>query len=146
MTSSITSLEKIELGDINQWISIRGRNTSNPILLYLHGGPGTPVMPLFRHFQIPLEDHFIVVQWEQRGAGKSFSWKIPKETMIIEQFISDLHELIEILQKRFNKEKIYLMGHSWGSILGTFTVQKYPELFMHILALVKQVIQLRMKK
>lgn len=117
------------MGDIYQWISIRGSSPTNPLLIYLHGGPGTPVMPLFRHFQAPLENHFIVVQWEQRGSGKSFSWKIPKETMIVEQFISDLHELIEILQKRFNTEKIYLMGHSWGSILGTFTVQKYPELF-----------------
>jgi pimeloyl-ACP methyl ester carboxylesterase len=129
MLNSIVSLEKIKLGNINQWISIRGKNTDNPILIYLHGGPGTPVMPLFRHFQAPLEDHFIVVQWEQRGAGKSFSWKIPKETMNIEQFISDLHELIEILRKQFNKEKIYLIGHSWGSIFGMFTVQRYPELF-----------------
>ena len=129
MPVSISSLEKIKLGGLNQWVSIRGRNIAYPILLYLHGGPGTPVMPLFRHFQGPLEGYFIVVQWEQRGAGKSFSWKIPKQTMIIEQFISDLHELILILRKRFNKEKIYLMGHSWGSILGTFMVQKYPELF-----------------
>ncbi len=73
MPNSITSLEKIELGGINQWILIRGRNTANPILLYLHGRPGTPVMPLFRHFQPPLEEHFIVVQWGQRGADKSFS-------------------------------------------------------------------------
>jgi pimeloyl-ACP methyl ester carboxylesterase len=129
MPSSIASLEKIELGNIDQWISIRGKNTANPILIYLHGGPGTPVMPLFRYFQAPLENHFIVVQWEQRGAGKSFSWKIPKETMTIEQFISDLNELIEILRKRFNKEKIYLMGHSWGSVFGTYLVQRHPELF-----------------
>ena len=126
---SIISLERIILGDINQWISIRGKNIANPILLYLHGGPGTPVMPLFRHFQAPLEEHFIVVQWEQRGAGKSFSWKIPKESITIEHFISDLYELIWILLKRFNKEKIYLMGHSWGSVLGTYMVQRYPELF-----------------
>ena len=129
MPNSIMSLEKIKLGNINQWISIRGKNTDNPILIYLHGGPGTPVMPLFHYFQAPLEEHFIVVQWEQRGAGKSFSWKTPKETMNIEQFISDLHELIVILRKRFNKEKIYLMGHSWGSVFGVFTVQRYPELF-----------------
>lgn len=129
MPNSIISLEKIKLGDINQWISIRGKSTTNPILLYLHGGPGTPVMPLLRHFQAPLEEHFIVVQWEQRGAGKSFSWKTPKETMTIEQFISDLHELIEILRKRFNKEKIFLMGHSWGSVFGTVTVQRHPKLF-----------------
>ena len=129
MPDNIISLEKIKIGNINQWISIRGKNTNNPILLYLHGGPGTPVMPLFRYFQAPLENYFIVVQWEQRGAGKSFSWKIPKKTMTIEQFISDLHELIEILMKRFKKEKIFLMGHSWGSVLGTYMVQRYPELF-----------------
>lgn len=129
MPTGVVSLEKIKLGGIDQWISVRGKNTDNPIMLYLHGGPGTPVMPLFRHFQAPFEDHFIVVQWEQRGAGKSYSRKIPKETMTIEQFISDLHELIEILRKRFNKKKIYLMGHSWGSVFGTFTVQRYPELF-----------------
>ena len=146
MTSSITSLEKIELGDINQWISIRGRNTANPILLYLHGGPGTPVMPLFRHFQAPLEDHFIVVQWEQRGAGKSFSWKIPKETMTIEQFISDLQVLIELLRKRFNKEKIYLMGHSWGSVFGTYTVQRYPELFYAYIGVGQATDKLRQKR
>jgi pimeloyl-ACP methyl ester carboxylesterase len=129
MSDSIISLEKIKIGNINQYISIRGKNTDNPILLYLHGGPGTPVMPLFRYFQAPLENYFIVIQWEQRGAGKSFSWKIPKETLTIEQFISDLHELIEMLRKRFKKEKIYLMGHSWGSIFGTFMVQRHPDLF-----------------
>jgi pimeloyl-ACP methyl ester carboxylesterase len=129
MPDSITSLEKINLGGIKQWISIRGENPTNPILLYLHGGPGTPVMPLFRHFQSPLEKYFIVVQWEQRGAGKSFSLKIPKETMNIRKFMSDLHELIEILLNRFNKDKMYLMGHSWGSILGTLIVQRFPQLF-----------------
>jgi len=116
------------LGGIEQWISIRG-NIDNPILIYLHGGPGTPVMPLFRHFQASLEDYFLIVQWEQRGAGKSFSRRIPKETMTIEQFISDLYELIELLKKRFSKTKIYLIGHSWGSVLGTFIVQRYPQLF-----------------
>jgi pimeloyl-ACP methyl ester carboxylesterase len=129
MQDSLVTLEKISLGGINQWISIRAKNVQNPILLYLHGGPGTPVMPLFRHFQAPLEDYFIVVQWEQRGAGKSFSWLIPKESMTIEQFISDLHELIILLCKRFHKKKIFLMGHSWGSILGIMAVQRYPQLF-----------------
>lgn len=129
MQDSLVTLEKISLGGINQWISIRTKDIQNPILLYLHGGPGTPVMPLFRHFQAPLENYFIVIQWDQRGAGKSFSWHIPKESMTIEQFISDLHELIVLLCKRFNKEKIYLMGHSWGSVLGIKIVQRYPQLF-----------------
>jgi len=64
MKNSLVTLEKISLGGINQWISIRKKDTKNPILLYLHGGPGTPVMPLFRYFQAPLEGYFIVVQWE----------------------------------------------------------------------------------
>jgi len=129
MQERFVTIEKIPLGDINQWISIRTKDIKNPILLYLHGGPGTPVMPLFRHFQAPLEEYFIVIQWEQRGAGKSFSWRIPKESMTITQFIADLHELILLLCKRFNKKKIYLMGHSWGSVLGILTVQRYPQLF-----------------
>jgi pimeloyl-ACP methyl ester carboxylesterase len=129
MQDSLATLEKIPLGGINQWISIRTKDTNNPILLYLHGGPGTPVMPLFRHFQAPLEDYCIVVQWEQRGAGKSFSWRIPRESMTIEQFLSDLHELILTMCKRFKKEKIYLMGHSWGSVLGIMAIQRYPQLF-----------------
>ena len=129
MKNSLITLEKISLGGINQWISIRTKDTKNPILLYLHGGPGTPVMPLFRYFQAPLEDYFIIVQWEQRGAGKSFSWHIPRQSMTIEQFISDLHELILSLCKRFNKKKIYLMGHSWGSVLGIMTIKRYPQLF-----------------
>lgn len=129
MQSGVIRLEKIVLGGINQWISIRAKDVEKPILLYLHGGPGTPVMPLFRYFQGSLEDHFIVVQWEQRGAGKSFSWNIPKESMTIEQFIADLYELIKNLCKRFNKQKIFLMGHSWGSILGIKIAQRYPQLF-----------------
>jgi pimeloyl-ACP methyl ester carboxylesterase len=129
MRKAIVSLEKMKLGGIDQWISLRGRDIGNPILVYLHGGPGTPVMPLFRYHQEPLEDYFIVVQWEQRGAGKSFSWKIPKASMTIDQFISDLHDLIKILCKRFDKKKVYLMGHSWGSVFGIMTVQRYPHLF-----------------
>jgi pimeloyl-ACP methyl ester carboxylesterase len=129
MKNGYASLEKISIGGIKQWISIRTKDTKNPILIYLHGGPGTPVMPLFRYFQAPLEKYFIIIQWEQRGAGKSFSWNIPKESMNIEQFISDLHDLILLLCKRFNKEKIFLIGHSWGSIFGIKTVQRYPELF-----------------
>lgn len=129
MQEGIVTLEKVSIGGIDQWISIRTKDTKNPILLYLHGGPGTPVMPLFRHFQAPLEDYFIIVQWEQRGAGKSFSWSISKESMTIKQFITDLHELILQLCKRFNKKKIYLMGHSWGSIIGILAVQRFPQLF-----------------
>ncbi len=126
---SIASIEKVEIGGIVQWILIRGHDVNNPILLVLHGGPGTIEGPMAYKFERELEKYFIVINWDQRAAGKSYSKTIPKETMTPEQFVQDAHELIEYLRKRFKKEKIYIVGHSWGSILGTLLANRYPELF-----------------
>ena len=126
--NSIASLEKVKIGGIDQWIIIRGHDKNYPILLFLHGGPGSNEGFFAYKFQRDLEEHFIVVNWDQRGAGKSFSKKIPKESMNIEQFILDTSELIKLLLNRFNKKKLYLVGHSWGSILGTLVVSRYPEI------------------
>ncbi|HET6463075.1 MAG TPA: alpha/beta hydrolase, partial [Candidatus Krumholzibacteria bacterium] len=68
----IDELKTVEIGGIQQWISVRGDNPSNPILLFVHGGPGSPMMPLAWTFQRPWEEFFTVVQWDQRGAGKTF--------------------------------------------------------------------------
>jgi pimeloyl-ACP methyl ester carboxylesterase len=127
--NSIASMEYLKLGGIEQWILIRSHNLNNPLLLLLHGGPGSADSPLAHKFQSELEKHFIVINYDQRGAGKSYSKKIAKESMNVEQFVSDTYNLIVFLKKRFNKEKIYLIGHSWGSMLGTLVVQRYPELF-----------------
>lgn len=126
---SVASLEEIELGGYKQTVLIRGRDVRNPVLLYLHGGPGSSELPLVRHFNAVLEDHYIVVLWEQRGAGKSYSPFIPASTMTIEQFLADGHQLVNVLRKRFNKEKIYLVGHSWGSVLGLTLAHRHPGLF-----------------
>ena len=125
--NSISSLEKIRIGGIEQWVLIRGHDLSNPILLFLHGGPGSAQIGIAYKFQRNLEKYFTIVQWDQRGAGKSFSTKIPKGSMSIEQFIDDSAILIEYLKNRFGKEKIFLIGHSWGSALGMLVVQRYPE-------------------
>lgn len=125
----IASLEAVKLGGIEQWILIRGTDRSNPLLLILHGGPGVSDMPFAHQFDPPLEQHFVVVNWDQRGTGKSWHHNIPASTMTTEQFILDTHELVEMLRKRFGKEKIYLAGESWGAILGTQVVQRYPDLF-----------------
>lgn len=127
--TSIASLEQITLGGLKQWILIRSHNVDNPLLLFLHGGPGSAEMCFSHKFERKLEEHYLFVNWDQRGAGKSFSKKIPKESMNIEQFISDAHELILHLMKRFKKEKIVLVGHSWGSMLSVLLLQRYPELF-----------------
>jgi len=113
--TGIDSLEKIKLGGIDQWIQIRGHDRGKPILLFLHGGPGFPNMP-FAHMHAELERAFVVVQWDQRAAGKSYSRFIPDDSMRIEQFISDAHELVQLLLHRFEAPKCYLVAHSWGSL------------------------------
>jgi pimeloyl-ACP methyl ester carboxylesterase len=127
ISGSITCLEKIKIGGLDQWLLIRGKSTNNPILLFLHGGPGSAEWPLARDYNLELENHFIIVYWEQRGAGKSYSSKTPN--MNVKQFISDTYDIVQYLRKRFNQEKIFLIGHSWGSLIGILTVQKYPEFF-----------------
>lgn len=125
--NGVELLEPVTLGDLNQWILVRGENAENPVLLFLHGGPGLPLMP-FHTINSELEKHYLVVHWDQRGSGKSYSNQIPRESMTIDQLVSDTHELIQYLRQRFNKQKIYLAGFSCGSVLGMKIAQKYPEL------------------
>ncbi len=126
--NGIASLEKVRLGGVDQWIQIRGDDRAKPILLFLHSGPGFPEMP-FSHVNAALEKDFVIVQWDQRGAGKSYSSSVPENSMTIEQFISDTHELVQLLLARFGRAKLILVAHSWGSIVGALTVVRYPELF-----------------
>ena len=127
--NSIASIEKVTLGNVEQFLIIRGADITKPVMLFLHGGPGSPEMVFMRNTNMAIENDFVMVYWEQRGAGKSYSKQIPVESMNIEQFISDTKELSEMLAKRFKQEKIYVMGHSWGSLLGILTAHRYPELY-----------------
>ena len=126
--TGIESLEKVKLGGIEQWILIRGHDRSKPLMLVVHGGPGFSEMPL-SHRNAELEKEFVVVQWDQRGAGKTYSPDTPHDTMNVEQFVSDTHELSRLLTARFHTPKLYLVGVSWGSILATITASRHPELF-----------------
>jgi len=123
---SIDSLETITLGGVKQWILLQGNDVSNPVLLVLHGGPGYVMMPLLHLKNRELEDRFIVVNWDQRGAGKSYSSRIAEESMTLEQFVSDAHDLTLALKERFGQEKMYLLGHSLGTVLGMMLIDEYP--------------------
>ncbi len=129
ISRSIASLEKVTLGGQEQWILIRGVDTTKPIILFLHGGPGTSNMCLLRKYTDELENHFIVVTWDQRGAGKSYKAINPHSSMTINQFVLDTSELTQLLCHRFNQKKIFLVGHSWGSLIGIFSIQKHPDLY-----------------
>ncbi len=119
----------IEVGEIQQGFFIRSENQENPVILFLHGGPGSPELALLYGYETSerLEKSFTVCYWDQRGAGMSYSNSIDKSTMTLEQMIEDTRQMTEYLKSRFNQEKIYLMGHSWGSFLGIKTIEKYPE-------------------
>ncbi len=126
---SIAALEKIKLGNTEQWILVRGMDTTKPIILFLHGGPGSAAMCLYKKNTAELEKLFVVVLWDQRGAGKSFASNKPNSDMNINQFVLDACELTEKLCQRFNQKKIFLVGHSWGSAIGVLAVQKRPDLY-----------------
>ncbi|MFY4773567.1 alpha/beta fold hydrolase [Metabacillus sp. RGM 3146] len=125
--SSISELLSLTVGGITQWIYVRGEDRHNPILLILHGGPGTGQIGYARRWQKELEKHFVVVNWDQRGTGLSFSRKLSSDSMTISQFVNDTISVTDYLCSVFQKDKIYLAGHSWGSIPGILAAQKAPE-------------------
>lgn len=126
---SISNMEKVTLGGQDQYLIIRGADQNKPVMLFLHGGPGSPEVAFVKHYNPEIENDYVMVYWEQRGAGKSFSKSIMPASMNLQQMISDTRELSEYLKTRFNRDKIFLMGHSWGSLLGILTVNQYPELY-----------------
>lgn len=123
----IARLEAVELGGVQQWIQIRGQDTSRPLLLILHGGPGLPEMP-YEYVNAGLEKYFIVVEWDQRGAGKSFQPDISGESMRLEQFVNDAQQLTEMLCARFHQKQVFLVGHSSGTVIGMMLAQRAPQL------------------
>ena len=112
-------------------MNARGADRDNPVLVYIHGGPGAVEMPFAWSFQRPWEDYFTVVQWDQRGAGRSYPLNDPARlapTLTIDRYRDDAIELIDLLRRRYGKRKVFLLGHSWGSIVGLSVAAKRPDL------------------
>lgn len=126
--NSIATLEQVTLNGTDQWITIRGKNAGNPVLLNLGmGGPGGGGFATRGLFE-PLEDHFVVVSWDEPGTGKSYG-AVPIGTLTPQRFVADAHALTQLLRERFHQDKIYIYGVSWTSILGIWLAQQYPDLY-----------------
>ena len=117
----IERLEQVDVGDDRQWISIRGRNRANPVLLVIHGGPGTPTLPLGWAFQGPWEDFFTVVHWEQRGVGRNAAAADRQSllpTITFDRIVADGEAVIDHLRRTLGKQRVALLGFSWGALVG----------------------------
>ena len=119
----------VELGGLEQWITIRGDDARNPVLLLVHGGPGdvqSPFVAAYAHY----ERDFVLVQWDQRGAGRTYGrYGDATPDLTLEQLVADGIELAEYLKKRFAAEGIVVVGHSWGTAIATHMVLERPDLF-----------------
>ena len=120
----------VRIGGVDQWIEIRGQDRRNPVLLWLNGGPGLSVIPNTL-LSIGWEKYFTVVRWDQRGAGRTFEKYGASlgPTMSIARMTQDGLEVTQYLRTHLNKDKIILLGHSWGSVLGTHMATLRPDLF-----------------
>jgi proline iminopeptidase len=124
---AIASVEQVPIGGVSQTILLRGHDVRRPLLLYLHGGPGGAHLPVAPFYSGQLEQHFVVVHWDQRGAGASCRGVDP-ETLSLERITDDAIALAETLKRRF-QQPVVLLGHSWGSLVGVRAVMRRPDLF-----------------
>jgi pimeloyl-ACP methyl ester carboxylesterase len=125
----------VKIGGIEQYFQIRGEDKNNPIILWIHGGPGFPLTYLTYYYQTALEKNYTVVTFEQRGCSRTFyrnkinnsPTSLPVEKLTVEKLLADMNEIVDYLCQRFGKEKIIIIGQSWGTILGTKYVNIHPE-------------------
>lgn len=125
----INDLTTVNVNGDLQWIFTRGNNNQNSIILFLHGGPGFSQMSFASYFYRELAKHFLVIDWDQRGSGKSYKKENSESCITFKAYIDDTITLSKWLLKEYKKEKIYLVGHSWGCTLGLYVIKKCPELF-----------------
>jgi pimeloyl-ACP methyl ester carboxylesterase len=127
LPGSISEKIHVSINGVEQGMFIKGKDSSNPVLLYVHGG--MPDFFLTRDYPTGLDEYFTVVWWEQRGSGLSYSSEIPPESVNPDQLVSDTLSVTNYLRRRFGQQKVYLMGHSGGTFIGIQAAARAPELY-----------------
>ncbi|WP_213083889.1 alpha/beta hydrolase [Chryseobacterium lactis] len=123
---------KADIGNVKQWVYVRGQNKENPIILFVHGGPASPLSPIMWMFQRPIEEYFTVVNYDQRASGKTYNANDTlrlHNTITIEQYVDDAIQMAELIKEKYKKKKVILIGHSWGTIISMKAAMKRPDLF-----------------
>ncbi len=143
---SISEKVWVNINGLEQGMFIQSRDPQNPVMLFIHGGPGMPEYFLTEQYPTGLENDFTMVWWDQRGAGLSYNPNIPPETMRVEQYISDTIAVTNYLRNRFQKEKIYLMAQSGGSFFAIQVAQRAPELYFAYIGVGQIVYQVQSEK
>ena len=136
---AVSEAAYFRIGGIEQWITIRGDDRANPVILFLHGGPGNPMSPWSAAVYGAWESEFTLVQWDQRGSGRTYARDEPVEELTLERFhatelsvdllVRDAIEVAELVRTRLGREKLVLTGGSWGSVLGIHLAKARPDLF-----------------
>lgn len=129
LAGSVAELTTVAVGGHDLAMMIRGNSVDNPVLLFLAGGPGGTELGAMRRHAQALERDFVVVTLDQRDTGKSYDTLDPTSTLTLDRAVSDTIEVTNHLRERFGQDKIYVLGNSWGTILGVLAVQRHPELF-----------------
>ena len=125
--NSISVLKPIEINGTKLEVMIRGADKNNPILIFVHGGPGCSEIPYVRKYQDLLEEHFTIVHYDQRGSGKSFHFFEDYSSITSDKHVDDLLALTEYVKKEFSQEKVILIGHSFGTYIGLKAANENPE-------------------
>ena len=132
-----------QINGIRQYVRIKGKDVSKPLLLFLHGGPGGSLMQKFDKVSNKLQQHFIVVHWDQRQTGETLKLNKTTAPLTLQLFYNDTHDLVDSLLRQFRRSKLYLVGYSWGAGLGFYIADKFPELLYAYIAVSPVVSQYR---
>jgi proline iminopeptidase len=134
--SAIEEGLNVVIGGVDQYLEIRGKDREKPLLLFVHGGPGSPELPTSWLYQSAWEEYFVVVQWDQRGCGKSFPDDLEAfnaDLITVDRMVDDGEELVDYLLTRFGRKKLFVVGHSWGTVIGLGLARNRPEaLFAYV--------------